>query len=57
MIGREEREVSGGPGTLEILEMTGVLSLVLTNKGPRTGSESLSWMGLQTPTLSLKATG
>lgn len=48
MIGRKERS-EWKNGTLEILEMTGVLSLVLTNKGPRNCPESLSWMGLQTP--------
>lgn len=48
MAGKKEGRLEG-PGSLEILEMAEVLSLVLTDKGPRNCPESLSWMGLQTP--------
>ena len=49
MIGRKEKGMGGGVWNLDILALAKVLSLVLTNKGPRNSPESLSWMGLQTP--------
>lgn len=48
MFGRKEREFCGESWNLEILAMAKVLSLVLTDTGPRNSPESLSWMRLQT---------